>query len=117
MKQVLSIEQMKNLGDLGINTSNASMTWMLYPYEVDKQPKLSLREWNTFKEPFRIQHCIPAFTLLDVVEQLPKEIKTGTNNYWLVMSHDSEKWYVTIRHDETGLVVAYTSEERLNVKH
>lgn len=27
----------------------------------------------------------------------------------------SEK-YVTIRHDETGLVVAYTSEERLNVK-
>ena len=28
----------------------------------------------------------------------------------------SEK-YVTIRHDETGLVVAYTSEERLNVKH
>ena len=25
--------------------------------------------------------------------------------------------YVTIRHDETGLVVTYTSEERLNVKH
>lgn len=94
MKKVLSIEQMKHLGDLGIDTSNASMTWMLYPYEEDKQPKLSLREWNTFKEPFRIQHCIPAFTLLDVLELLPKEIKTGTNNYWLVMSHDSEKWYI-----------------------
>ena len=25
--------------------------------------------------------------------------------------------YITIQHDETGLVVAYTSEERLNVKH
>ena len=25
--------------------------------------------------------------------------------------------YVTIRHDETGIVMAYTSEERLNVKH
>jgi len=24
--------------------------------------------------------------------------------------------YITIQHDETGLVVAYTSEERLNVK-
>lgn len=24
--------------------------------------------------------------------------------------------YITIRHDETGLVVAYTSEERLDVK-
>lgn len=94
MKKVLSIEQMKHLGDLGIDTSNASMTWMLYPYEEDKQPKLSLREWNTFKEPFRIQHCIPAFTLLDVLELLPKEIKTGTDNYWLTMSHDSEEWYI-----------------------
>lgn len=25
--------------------------------------------------------------------------------------------YITIQHDETGLVVAYTSEERLNAKH
>ena len=25
--------------------------------------------------------------------------------------------YITIQHDETGLVVAYTSEERLNVKN
>jgi len=95
MKQVLSIEQMKHLGDLGIDTSNASMTWMLYPYEEDKQPKLSLREWNTFKEPFRIQHCIPAFTLLDVLELLPKEIKTSTDTYWLTISiYDCKEWYV-----------------------
>lgn len=95
MKQVLSIGQMKHLGDLGIDTSNASMTWMLYPYEEDKQPKLSLREWNTFKEPFRIQHCIPAFTLLDVLELLPKEIKTSTDTYWLTISiYDCKEWYV-----------------------
>ena len=25
--------------------------------------------------------------------------------------------YITIQHDETGLVVAYTSEKRLNAKH
>ena len=49
MKKVLSIEQMKHLGDLGIDTSNASMTWMLYTYEEDKQTKLILREWNNFK--------------------------------------------------------------------
>ena len=30
---------------------------------------------------------------------------------------DKNDKYVTIRHDETGLVVAYTSEERLNVKY
>lgn len=29
---------------------------------------------------------------------------------------DKNNKYITIRHDETGLVVSYTSEERLNVK-
>ena len=29
---------------------------------------------------------------------------------------DKNEKYITIQHDETGLVVAYTSEERLNVK-
>ena len=75
LENVLSIEKMKHLQELGVNTGNASMTWMLYPYEEGKQPQLSLREWRTFKEPFRKEHCIPAFTLLDVLELLPKEIK------------------------------------------
>lgn len=30
---------------------------------------------------------------------------------------DKNEKYITIQHDETGLVVAYTSEERLGVKH
>ena len=29
---------------------------------------------------------------------------------------ETDEKYITIQHDETGLVVAYTSEERLNVK-
>ena len=29
---------------------------------------------------------------------------------------DKNEKYITIQHDETGLVVAYTSEERLNIK-
>ena len=29
---------------------------------------------------------------------------------------DKNEKYITIQHDETGLVVAYTSEERLNAK-
>ena len=35
----------------------------------------------------------------------------------LVISPERGEKNVTIQHDETGLVVAYTSEERLNVKH
>ena len=32
-------------------------------------------------------------------------------------TRESGEKYITIQHEETGLVVAYTSEERLNVKH
>lgn len=52
LENVLSIDKIKHLQELGVNTGNASMTWMLYPYEEGKQPQLSLREWRTFKEPF-----------------------------------------------------------------
>ena len=85
LENVLSIEKTKHLQELGVNTGNASMTWMLYPYEEGKKPQLSLREWRTFKEPFRKEHCIPAFTLLDILELLPKEIETGTDTYWITM--------------------------------
>ena len=51
LENVLSIDKMKHLQELGVNTGNASMTWMLYPYEEGKQ--LSLREWRTFKERYR----------------------------------------------------------------
>lgn len=50
LENVLSIDKMKHLQELGVNTGNASMTWALYPYEEGKQPQLSLREWKTFKE-------------------------------------------------------------------
>lgn len=47
LENVLSIDKIKHLQELGVNTGNASMTWMLYPYEEGKQPQLSLREWGT----------------------------------------------------------------------
>ena len=76
--QVLSIEQMKHLKDLGVDTSRASLTWMLHPYEEGKQPVLAFRRWCTFKEPFRKAHCVPAFTLQDMLEMIPQNIKGYT---------------------------------------
>lgn len=66
LENVLSIDKIKHLQELGVNTGNASMTWMLYPYEEGKQPQLSLREWRTFKEQIRNEYewkrCIKAIT-------------------------------------------------------
>ena len=50
-----------------------------------------------------------------LMKQLGKVLGKMVTPYNFSTIERSEK-YVTIRHDETGLVVAYTSEERLNVK-
>ena len=94
LENVLSIEKIKYLKELGVNTGNASMTWMLYPYEEGKQPQLSLREWRTFKEPFRKEHCIPAFTLLDILKLLLKEIKIGMDTYCITMYFSDNCWHI-----------------------
>lgn len=73
-KQVLSINQMQNLKELGVDTSKASLTWMLHPYDENKEPGISLRKWSTFKEPFREYHCVPAFTLQDIINIIPEII-------------------------------------------
>lgn len=83
--QTLSISQMQHLKELGVDTSGASLTWMLHPYEEGKQPELCLRKYSTFKEPFRKEHCIPAFTLQDIIELLPEYIPVNDEQ-----SYDSE---------------------------
>lgn len=92
LENVLSIEKMKHLEELGVNTDNASMTWMLYPYEEGKQPQLSLREWRTFKEPFRKEHCIPAFTLID------KYGYKGEYFFYCILMNDFKEAFNRVNH-------------------
>ena len=51
-----------------------------------------------------------------LMKQLGKVLGKMVTPYDFSTIERGEK-YITIQHDETGLVVAYTSEERLNVKN
>nr|DAI57404.1 MAG TPA: hypothetical protein [Caudoviricetes sp.] len=51
-----------------------------------------------------------------LMKQLGKVLGKMVTPYDFSTIERGEK-YITIQHDEIGLVVAYTSEERLNVKH
>ena len=51
-----------------------------------------------------------------LMKQLGKVLGKMVTPYDFSPIERGEK-YITIQHDEIGLVVAYTSEERLNVKH
>lgn len=72
-KQVLSIEQMNHLRELGLDTSDASMHWQFLPTadsiingtdEIEEAPCLFVSLPN-------IKHEYPAFTLQDILDKLP----------------------------------------------
>ena len=73
-EQVLSVEQMLKLEELGIDTSGASMFW----YSCGKFKQLipcangdTIAEWTNMHG----EQCItPAFTLQDILEIIPNEI-------------------------------------------
>ena len=76
MKKVLSIEQMKHLQELGLDTSDASMYWARVSHgsRVDDKSKgkwfLSLhKEFQTCG--FMSYESIPTYTLQDILGKLP----------------------------------------------
>lgn len=66
-KIALSIEQMKHLKTLGVDTSNASM---FYVPKLEPKGEYILLNVN----PSNLVKSIPTFILQDILELLPKEI-------------------------------------------
>lgn len=88
-KQVLSIEQMKHLQELGLDTSDASMCIEWRESDESKKVVTSL-DADTYYDYYH-----ETYTLQDILDKLPKEIKTSTDTYWLGISiYDCKEWYV-----------------------
>ena len=67
-EQVLSIEQMKHLQELGVDTSDASMCWVAGE-DADEV------EWNLIiPNNFLLPYNIPTYTIGDLINKLPKRI-------------------------------------------
>ena len=70
-KQVLSIEQMLHLQELGFDTSNASASW----YKPDMDTEYMLMFGHLKKEELvGNEEDIPSYTLQDVLDALPNRI-------------------------------------------
>ncbi len=120
-KQVLSIEQMKHLQELGLDTSDASMHYQFLPTansiingtdEVEEEPSLFVSQPN-------MKHEHPTYTLQDIMELLPKEVKTDTDTYWLTISiYDCKEWYVCYSmSDEFDYYKEFRSESLLEASY
>jgi hypothetical protein len=68
-EQVLSIEQMKHLQELGLDTSDASMCWHDECY-----PNISEDMKYNYGRCY-LNGCFPAYTLQDILDKLPESVQ------------------------------------------
>lgn len=76
-EQVLSVSQMEELVNLGIDVSKASMCWILTRSGVQfliPNKKDSILE-NILENEYLIDSHTPTFTIQDILEILPKNIE------------------------------------------
>ena len=71
-EQVLSIEQMKHLQELGVDTSDASLAWFMSPKK--NQWKIKVKDKFAHEMLLRLspERYIPTYTIGDLIEKLPK---------------------------------------------
>lgn len=109
--QVLSIEQMQELIDMGIDTSKASMCWIISKLSRNYNLYFNVSSISFDKEDFTY---IPTFTLQDILEMLPKTINVADTRT------DKEE-YIGINHLRIGyptmldrLYLMYTKDMNMN---
>lgn len=78
-EQVLSVEQMKRLQELGVDTSDASMVWI--KQEPSQNSDDEFVPWKVFVFKDWIKYYIGAetfiltYTIGDLIEKLPKDVR------------------------------------------
>lgn len=94
IKQCLDVQQMQHLQEMGLNTSNASMVWCKYDGEKEYSHLLPKDE-DVFERCLAVKY-IPAYTLQDVLDALPKYYHIA-NIGWTKLSirvHTTKEWEI-----------------------
>ena len=73
-EQVLSIEQMKHLQELGVDTSDASMCWLDFEDNEPMEVSVFIPEVMLGYAQYKLY---PAYTIGDLIEKLPKSDNSG----------------------------------------
>ena len=119
-EQVLSIEQMKHLQELGVDTSDASMVWIKQDSTLlpDNIKELWLVDtYHDSLKPMVEQEdsdFVQTYTIGDLIEKLPKHIN-GWNDNRLVIDgdEDADYWYVVYKNRYEDSETEYFDSENL----
>ena len=95
--QVLLVEQMQELIDMGIDTSSASCIWWNFAdlgfalmFLNDGRESLTIEK---MKENHGAENIVPAFTFQDILEMLPDIGKEYANHPHVFKASDGIHWY------------------------
>lgn len=86
-KQCLEISQMQHLKELGVDTRTASLCWVC----LNLEPYLSFYNKDYPQEDTKV---VPAFTLQDILDLLPKVITKEEHCHYFEMCRNENKYYV-----------------------
>ena len=95
-EQVLSIEQMKHLQELGVDTSDASMAWYMSPKANQWKIKVKDKFAHEMLRRISPERYIPTYTIGDLIEKQPKHFNTKEEQISMVAINGSgafEVWY------------------------
>ena len=133
-EQVLTIEQMKYLQDLGVDTSDASMQYRLI-HDVEEPPywELEIHEQDAISFDDE-EDVIYTYTIGDLIEKLPKSIDIGYEEYnleilikweYTVVCYTNSRDYCPFSYSQSSLIeslygilcmIAENRKELLEVK-
>ena len=119
-EQVLSIEQMKHLQELGIDTSDASMVWIKQDSTLLPDNIKELWWVDTYYDSLKPMveqedsDFVQTYTIGDLIEKLPKHIN-GWNDNRLVIDgdEDADYWYVVYKNRYENSETEYFDSENL----
>ena len=123
-EQVLSIEQMKHLQELGVDTSDASMYWVRAKRITGKQRnnvldnemgkwRLSLSKNIVHSVDWAVE-SVPTYTIGDIIEKLPKNIDSWNDNRLVIEGDENtDYWYVVYKNRYEDSETEYFDSENL----
>ena len=82
-KQCLDVQQMQHLQELGLKLKETMLYWVVY--EVGHENSFVTTKKNAMEVIDESCGMLPAYTLQDVLELLPKELKFAERRCWLRM--------------------------------
>ena len=125
-KQCLDVQQMQHLQEMGLKLKETMLYWARC---VDNNPRAATHyeKWVLIKgnnaQTVGLMHWefIPAYTLQDVLELLPKEIKPAEKCYWLRIDLADECLYyyrdAIDLMERRGKVFSYYGEELIDAAY